>query len=307
MENKNKLKAALPVILFALLCAIVLGLIAILPYDRPATSPNNSFMNLYNGGFVAQDGSLTYYIDSEGSLYCAGDNSKYYIDKASDSLCPYNVGIVYRTENDEVKYSDFDGGSVKTLIKGAKQMSVSGNWVFYTDEKDDLYKYFLQTGETKKVGLNVDQFMISSTAVVYLKEGKLYTARTDGTQIKPFLADKADGFVRYESYMFYKADGMLYSVASGNTANKQTYFEVDEFNINDKGIMFYTLDGKLYSKDITDEKAKAKELKVGTVKGGLCTNGDRVCFYDEKGNLVSCLADGSEVKELAKINDKEQK
>jgi len=305
MDNKVKLKAALPVALFALLCVIVLGLIAILPYDRPATSPNNTFLNLYNGGFVAKDGSLTYYIDSEGSLYCKGDDSKYYIDKASDSLCPYNVGIVYRTEKGEVKYSDFDGGSVKTLIKGAKQMAVSGNWVFYTNDKGDLYKHFLQTGETTKVGLNVEQFMISSTAVVYLKDGKLYTARTDGTQIKPFLADKVDSFVRYESYMFYKCDGKLYSVASGNTANKQTYFEVDEFNINDKGIMFYTLDEKLYSKNITDEKAKAKELKVGAVKGGLCTNGDRVCFYDEKGNLISCLADGSEPKKIAEISEKE--
>ena len=306
MDSKLKFKAALPVALFALFCAIVLGLIAILPYDRPATSPNNSFMNLYNGGFVAQDGSLTYYIDSEGSLYCEGDESKYYIDKASDSLCPYNVGIVYRTQNDEVKYSDFDGGSVKTLIKGAKQMSVSGNWVFYTDEKGDLYKYFLQTAETKKVGLKVDQFMISSTAVVYLKDGQLYTARTDGTQISPFLADKVDSFVRYESYMFYKSEGKLYSVASGNTANKQTYFEVDSFNINDNGTMFYTLDGTLYSKNITEEDSKVKELNVGAVKGNLCTSGDRVCFYDESGNLVSCLSDGSEIKKIAKVNEKEQ-
>lgn len=305
MDNKVKLKAVLPVALFALLCVIVLGLIAILPYDRPATSPNNTFLNLYNGGFVAKDGSLTYYIDSEGSLYCKGDDSKYYIDKASDSLCPYNVGIVYRTENGEIKYSDFDGGSVKTLIKGAKQMAVSGNWVFYTNDKGDLYKHFLQTGKTTEVGLNVEQFMISSTAVVYLKEGKLYTARTDGTQIKPFLADKVDSFVRYESYMFYKSEGVLYSVASGNTANKQTYFAVDQFNIDVNGVLYYTLDGQLYSKNITDENAKAKQLNVGNVTGKLCCIDNRVYFYDRDGNLKNCLADGSEPKTLAKATEKE--
>lgn len=306
MDNKVKLKAALPVALFALLCVIVLGLIAILPYDRPATSPTNSFLNLYNGGFVAKDGTLTYYIDGEGSLYCKGEESKYYIDKASDSLCPYDVGIIYRTKSGDIKYADFDGGSVKKLISGAEKMAVSGNWVFYTDKSGDLYKHFLQTGESKKVGLKVDQFMISSTAVVYLKDGLIYTARTDGTQIKPFLADKVDSFVRFESYMFYKADGVLYSVASGNTANKQSYFEVDEFNINDSGVLFYTLDGKLYSKDITDEKAEKKLLDVGEVKSGLCCIDDRVCFYDGDGNLMTCLADGSEIKSVSGETKKEK-
>ncbi len=303
MDKKLKLKAALPVGLFALLCVIVLGLIVMLPFDRPATSPNNSFLNLYNGAFVAQDGSVIYYIDEEGSLYCRGEEKRF-IDKAADSLCPYDIGVIYRTKEGKVKFSDFEGSSTRTVVEYAKKASVSGNWVFYTDDKGDLYKHFLKTGETKKVGLNVDDFMISSTAVVYLKDGYIYTARTDGSQIKQFFGEKVDSFVRYESYMFYKKDGVLYSFASGNTANKQTYFEVDAFNISDDGILFYTLDGKLYSKDITDEKAKPKLLEVGTVDGTLCCIDGRVYFYHESGVLKSCLPDGSEIKD---ISEKEKK
>ncbi len=291
----SKIKAALPIALFALLCAIVLGLISILPYDRPATAPTNSFMNLHNGAFVAKDGSLTYYIDDEGRLYCKGED-EHYIDKAADSLCPYDVGIIYRTPDSKAKYSDYDGDADKVLATDVQKMAVSGNWLFYTDSKGDLYKQFLQTGETSAVGLNAQQFMISGTAVVYLKDGKIYTARTDGSQVKPFLANKVDEFVRYESYMFYKQDGMLYSVASGNTANKQSYFKVDAFNINSKGVLYYTLDGLLYSKNITDEKAEAKQLDVGKVSGTICCLDERVCFYAEDGSLKSCLADGSEIK-----------
>ncbi len=299
MKSNDKLKAAIPVVLFVLLASIVLGIIAILPYDRPAALPPNSYINLENGGFIASDGSMTFYVNGKGELRCDSGENNYFIASDVDTLCPFGIGIIYRTDDNRVVYADFDGKNKKTLADGAIDMAVNGNWLFYADKEGNLNKYFIKTGERSSLNLKVDDFLISRSSVLFSKDGKLYTARVDGSKVTSFFSEKVESFSRFESYIFYTADGVLYSVAAGNTANKQTYCEVDFYNISDDGILFYTKDNTLYSLDITDEKAKAKTLDThGEVKGGICCKDDRVYFYSAEGKLTSCLADGSEMKTI---------
>ena len=144
--KKQKLIAALPAVLFAALLIAVFAIMGSLPYDRPSTSATNTFGNLSNGGMVAEDGSMLYYIDGKGMLRCKSGEKIYYIDESAGCLSPYRSGIVYLTADGSVKYSAYNGDSKQTLAENASSMMVSGNWVYYADKGGEMHKYFLKTG-----------------------------------------------------------------------------------------------------------------------------------------------------------------
>ncbi len=295
-EKNNKLLGFLPVAALALLTAVLLGIILIAPYDLPGTTPPNTYMNLANGGFVAEDGSMLYYVSGKGTLYCQSGPNCYRVDEGADSLCPYGSGIVYRLADGRVLYSNYRGEEKTVLLTDVEKMVVGGNWVFFTRADGVLHKRSLLTGEEKTLGLKVRDYLIAATSVLYSDDrGRLFTARTDGTGSEPFLAQPVDAFARFDSYVFYTVDGTLYSVASGNVAGKQTYFPVTAFNVTADGILFFTDDKGLHTYDLTDEKAKIRDVETPQgVRGGLCTWGERLCFYNGEGTLVTMLKDGSE-------------
>lgn len=295
--NKNKFLAALPAILFVLLAATVIAIMGTLPYDRPSTAATNSFGNLANGGYVSDNGSMLYYVDGKNILRCKSDENTYYIDENARSLSPYQNGIIYLNEDDKVLYSTFNGENKRELASNARDMMVVGNWVFYSDNGGMMHKYALKTDKHYDIDIRVNQFMVSGTAIVYTDEnGYMFTARTDGSEIEPFMAEKVDMFMRHDSYIFYTADGKLYSVTSNNTAQKHTYCDADMFNLSSDGVLYYTKDDLLYSMNIKDEKPTAVEIKCenGISGNGIFCADNRVYYYDLNGTLISCLKDGSE-------------
>ncbi len=295
--NKSKLLPAIPAVLFVILVAIVFTIMGSVPYDSPTTNATNSFGNLANGGYVSDAGSMLYYVDSKGVLRCQGDTSTYYIDESANCLSPYQSGIVYRTASGEIKYSAFNGDSKRSIAESTKEMMVVGNWIFYSDNNGMMHKYSLKTNKHYDINLKVKQFMVSGTAIIYTADdGYMYTARTDGSKVEPFLAEKVDRFMRHDSYMFYLSGGKIYSVTSSNTAQKHTYCEADMFNLSSDNVLYYAKDGKLYSMNIKDAAPTSVEIESGnglSDKGLFCAD-DRVYFYDSNGILVSCLKDGSE-------------
>ncbi len=296
--DKRKLISLTPAVLFTLLVVTVIAIMGALPYDRPSTSATNSFGNLANGGYVSKAGSMLYYVDSKGVLRCKSDQNSYYIDENARCLSPYQSGIVYINENNEVIYSGFTGEGKRALASNARDMMVVGNWVFYSDSNGGLHKYFLKTDKSYSINLKCSQFMVSGTAVVYSDaDGYMFTARTDGSNTEPFMAEKTDRFMRHDSYMFYLQDGRLYSVTSSNTAQKHYYCDADMFNLSEDGILFYTNDGSLYSMNITDQSPTSVQIKCenGVSDRGLFCIDDRVYFYDLSGTLISCKKDGSEL------------
>lgn len=296
MTHSGKFKALLPLLLLAVVAAVVLGTVAAVPYDVPATQPPNTYGNLFNGGVVAEDGSMLYYVNGKGVLYCLSSPNSYRIDEQADSLCPYGNGLIYRKQNGEVRYSNFRGEEKHTLISGVTQMAVNGNWIFFTREDGILHKYSVLSGEEFSLGLAVRQFLIASNAVLYAdREGYLNTARTDGSNSERFFTEKVDGFMRFESYVFYTRDGMLYSMASANAASKKTYFPVLEFNITESGILVFTDDAGLHTCDLTEDSESVLDLEVqGGPARQLSVWGDNILYYNSEEQLVCCLKDGSE-------------
>ena len=299
-ERRNKLTALLPVALLTVLALLMVSLMLTLPYDLPGTTPPNTYANLSNGGLVAEDGSMLYFVNGKGVLYCLSGANTYRVDEGADSLCPYENGIVYRRTSGEVVFSDFRGQGKTTLLTGVERMALAGNWVFFTRADGELCKRSLQTGQEKKLGLKVKDFLIAATAVLYTDpDGRLYTARTDGSHSEPFLAQPVDAFTRYQSYVFYVRDGMLSSVASGNAASKKTYFAVDEFNITDTGVLFFTDESGLHTYDLADAAAVVRDVEtLGEGAHGLFTWGEKLLYYNADGQLICCLKDGSEAEIL---------
>ncbi len=295
--NKSKLLAALPAVLFILLVAVVIVIMGSLPYDRPSTLATNTFGNLANGGYVSQSGSMLYYVDSKGVLRCKSDESSYYIDENARSLSPYQNGIFYLNDENKLLYSGFTGENKQTIAENAESMMVVGNWVFYRDNGGYLHKYAIKTDKFYDIGIKAKQFMVSGTAIIYSDDnGYMFTARTDGSEIEPFMAESTDKFMRHDSYMFYTKDGVLYSVTSNNIAQKHTYCDAELFNLSDDSILYYTNDGKLYSMNIKDKEPTSIEIECdsGISDKGIFCSGDRVYFYDLNGKLISCKKDGSE-------------
>ncbi len=296
--NKQKILAALPAVLFALLVAVIITVMGALPYDRPSTHASNSFGNLANGGYISDAGSMLYYVDGKGVLRCKSDENLYYIDENARCLSPYQNGIVYLNDANEVTYCGFTGENKRTLASNAQDMMVVGNWVFYSDSNGMMHKYALKTDKHYDIGIKVKQFMVSGTAIIYSDDsGYMFTARTDGSQIEPFMAETVDKFMRHDSYMFYLKDGTLYSVTSNNIAQKHTYCDADMFNLSSDGILYYTSGDVLYSMNIKDEKPTSVEIKSenGISDKGIFCADERVYFYDLNGTLISCEKDGSKM------------
>lgn len=300
-EKKEKLLGFLPALLLAMLALVMLGSMLRLPYDLPGTTPPNTYANLANGGLAAEDGSMLYYVNGKGVLYCRSGANSYRIDKDADSLCPYGNGLLYRRSDGRVLRSDYRGEEKQVLLKDVEQMVVAGNWVFFTRADGVLRKRSLLTGEEKSLGLKVKEFLIAATSVLYTDpDGRLFTARTDGAGSEPFFAETVDHFTRFKSYVFYLQDGVLGSVASGNAASKQTYFPVREFNVTDDGVLFFTDDSGLHTFDLTAEGAAVRDVETqGGAAHGLSSWGERLLYYNEEGQLVCCLKDGSEAEILS--------
>ncbi len=295
--KKGKLIAALPAVLFTLLVAIIIVIMGALPYDKPSTRATNSYGNLANGGYISDAGSMLYYVDAKSVLRCQSEGNTYYIDENARCVSPYQSGVIYVNAANEVVYCGYSGGEKRTLANNARDMMVVGNWVFYCDMNGMMHKYALKTDTHYDIGIKVKQFMVSSTAIVYIADdGYMYTARTDGSEVEAFLAEKVDKFMRHDSYIFYLSGGKLYSVTSSNTAQKHAYCEAEMFNLSADNILYYSKDGQLYSMNIEDKDPKSTEIKSESGisgKGIFCAD-DRVYFYDNSGTLISCKKDGSE-------------
>ena len=295
-EKKEWARRLLPIAALVLLAALVLGAIALIPYDLPGTTPPNTYGNLANGGYVAEDGSMLYYVNEKGVLYCMSSPNCYRIDEGADSLCPYGNGIVYRRENGDVIRSDYRGETKETVLTGVEQMALSGNWVFFTRADGQLCKKSLLTGEEAELNLAVRQFLVASNGVLFTDpDGYLKTALTDGTDVAPFLAEPVERFMRYKDYIFYVREGTLCSVVTANAASKQAYFPVDEFNISEDGVLFFTDETGLHSYDLSEQEPTVRDVEIqGSRAARLSVWGEKILYYNEENRLICCQKDGSE-------------
>ena len=296
MFKSKKAKALIPVLGFVLVAVIVIGIIAAVPYDTAAVDPAGGFQNIANGGLVAADGSMLYYVDGEGVLRCVSGAKSYRVAKGASCVSPYESGAVYLLESGDVCFSRYDGSDRRTLISGVKRMMLNGNWLFYTKADGVLCKLFMKTGESTSTGLKVGQFAVAATAVIYIADdGKLHTAYTDGSKDAVFYNETTDFFLKHGSLIFYKHNGLLCSVATGNTASKQTYFNVDRFTINDSNVLFFTDESGLHCYDLAADKPKVRDIEIhGSSVESLSVDGDYLYYNNGDGQLVRCLKDGSE-------------
>lgn len=302
--NKRKY-AMLPVILFILAVIITVGTVVVLDYDTPEADPANSFGNLANGGYVAQSGRMLYYVTGEKELICRlsandGGNKTYDVDSGNIKyLCPYNSGIIYLKDN-SIIYSLYDGSGKKTLAENAKQMMVSGNWIYFKDGANVIKKFKFGSDEIKSLEVvSYGDFAVSGTTVMYLdKDSKLRSVSTDGSGDEQFFSEKIDKFAIDNSFIIYISEGRLCTVASGNVAYTSEIDKADEFIMCGETIV-YKKDGSLYYKDLSDDASKAKSAQLhGKDPVSLCFAGDKLYYYNSDGALVSSDIDGGQWKEM---------
>ncbi len=300
MQKGYKLRVLMPVFMLVLVGAVILGTILALPYDTPVVTAEVTYSNVLNGGKVAVDGSMLFYVDGTGILRCQSGGKNYKIDENADSICPYGTGIVYRTSDGDAVYSNYNGDSKRTILTDVETMMVSGNWIYYTHDSGKLSKCFIKTGKISALGLQVKQFLVVTNQILYIADdGYLYSALTDGSGAARFLNEKMESFTWQGSTVFYKQDGVLSSVAASNTASKVTYFEVDEYNIAETGLLVFTDESGLHTYDLSDDDAKVRDVAVkGENPHGISVIDDEIYYYNSQGQMFKCLKDGSKTAEM---------
>ena len=302
MEEKNRLSAMVPALLGVTVAVIVIATMVIFPFEKPSSTAANHFGNAMNGGYVAVDGSLNYYIDSAGALRCYSDYSNYKLsDGGSDSINP-SGSYVYFRHNGQAVRDLFTGGDRKVLADECEHMMVSGNWLYYTDGNHKLHKQRLSGGNDCELGIVTQrQFAVVGTYVYYIGgDGYLYYASTDGSGETRFLAEQVDCFQIYGSFVYFICDGRVGSVASANLASRKDYGRGEQFIVADDKLVTVT-DGRLHVLDLSDNSAQSHAIEQhGSAPHSLNFADGRIYYYNAEGQLISCVFDGSEWREMGK-------
>ncbi len=286
MADRRKRLSLIPFVAAITFAAVLILVELITPLDRLHTANENEYQNLAVGGKVCVDGDIVYYVSSTGSVRAKGETSDFKISDGGKKLQPFDNGVIFLSEGNVI-FSDLSGTQKKTLLDGVDDYFLSGNWLFYTETgKKDLKKIRLTDLKRFDLGIEVNgQFAVRGNTVIYVGEkGYLYSARTDGSDQKPFLGKKVDLFMFYGNFVYFLRDGEVWSAANQNTASMLTYCEADTFTVFDD-TLYYIDDGAVYSRDLTDEEAKPKTIKT---KGENPTE-----LYVSEGCLYYYLADGS--------------
>lgn len=300
MTISRKKAAFIPFILALVLSAAVIVTELIMPLDRLHTAADEEYQNTANGGKVCVDGSITYFVSSNGSIRGKGNAADIKIDDGGDMIQAYENGIVYRRDGN-VMYADFGGANKRVVLKNVGDFVLSGNWIYYTEQDQSrLKKQRVNDGKQFDLGIDVHgQFAVRGNTVLFIGEKSyLYTARTDGSGVKPFLGRTADSFMFYASFVYFMHDGEIWSTANRNTASVLRYGAADAFTVYDN-TLFYISDGVVYSRDLSDEEAKPVKLAI---KGGdpreLYVSEDWLYCYFADGTLIRCDFSGAGSEKL---------
>lgn len=299
-ENRKKL-SFIPVILAVVFSAVVIITQLIIPLDRLHTASDDEYQNIAMGGKICTDGSIIYYVSSSGSVRSKGETSEFKIADTGDMLQPYNSGVIYRDENNSVIYSDFSGTKKQTVIESVGDYVLSGNWLYYTEiGGSSLKKIRLTDKKQFDLGLEIDgRFSVRGNTIIFIGDKSyLYSARTDGTEVKPFLGKTVDSFTFYANYLYFMHEGKVWSVANQNTASMLSYCEADAFTVyNDT--LYYIANGELYSLDLTETDSEAKKIETkGEKPTAIYVSEDYLYYYLADGSLYRCNFSGAGAEQM---------
>lgn len=299
-ENRKKL-SFIPVILAVVFSAVVIITELIIPLDRLHTASDDEYQNIAMGGKICTDGSIIYYVSSSGSVRSKGETSEFKIADTGDMLQPYNSGVIYRDENNSVIYSDFSGTKKQTVIESVGDYVLSGNWLYYTEiGGSSLKKIRLTDKKQFDLGLEIDgKFSVRGNTIIFIGDKSyLYSARTDGTEVKPFLGKTVDSFTFYANYLYFMHEGKVWSVANQNTASMLSYCEADAFTVyNDT--LYYIANGELYSLDLTETDSEAKKIETkGEKPTAIYVSEDYLYYYLADGSLYRCNFSGAGAEQM---------
>ncbi len=284
--TKRKKIALIPFIAATVFSAVILLTEIITPLDRLHTADAYEFQNTAVGGNVTVDGDIVYYVSPGGSIRAKGKASDFKISNSGSTLQAFKNGVVF-LDGGNLIYSDISGTKKETMLKNVGDYFLSGNWLYYTETGSNTLKKMRLTDSKKfNVGVKVNgDFAVRGNTLMFIGDKNyLYTARTDGSNVTPFLGRQVDSFMFYGNYVYFSVDGIIKSVANKNTASMHTYFEADGFTVyNDT--LFFIKDGQLNSLDLTDPEAKQKKIPT---KGENPTE-----VYVSEKYLYYYLADGS--------------
>ncbi|MDR1892642.1 MAG: DUF5050 domain-containing protein [Oscillospiraceae bacterium] len=292
------------------------------PFDSLGSSGGNQPDNHSNGGRIAFSENTLFYQTKDGAFSAAEetlDNPRRF-DAAAEYI-NVSKGKVYYVNN-HVLYSAFYDGSFKTkLADFADKVFVIGTWIFYLDEQGVINKTLITGQKQKSIGIKpTGSFVVSGNTLIFTGENSnLYTARTDGTDIKPlklFPADKKPENGRFcfdsSGYFYYLCGGTLYGIGMQEEEPSVILAGVEAYCVRAGSYLIYVTQEGLFCRDIQartkvenanrdlpeeDKDPLPEDVKLA--EGHITEvyfSGNNVYFYDVDGVLNRVYMDGTSDK-----------
>ena len=298
--TKRKRLAFIPFAAAALFVGAILIAEAVTPLDRLHSADDYEFQNVAVGGDVSIDGEIVYYINQNGNIRVKSEAHDFKIADSGEMLQAWGNGVIYKNGG-EVIHSDISGTKKRTVLENVSDYFLSGNWIYYTEKNSATLKKIRITDNKKyDVGVKVNgDFAVRGNTLVFIGEKNyLYSARTDGSQVKPFLGRKIDSFMFYGNYVYFLSDGEIKSVATANTSSIHTYFAADCFTVyGDK--LYFIKDNELKVLDLADPEAKPKKIKTkGENPTKVYVSGKKLYYYLADGSLYRTDLYGSGTEKM---------
>lgn len=150
-----------------------------------------------------------YYLNSSGQVWTMGidgSNDKRYVEETVDSFIPLPAGLFVTKDNNLYLYRKNDS-SFNEIVKGCRKFISSGDFIYYVNNKDEIIKYDMGTGNSRRIISKAGTFNVSAKYIFYSNpddSGNLWRADLSGSNPRLLKKSKAASISVLGDYVFIK-------------------------------------------------------------------------------------------------------
>ncbi len=287
----------------ALLAAIAVIFMLIMPQDAVKYTAGNTYGNIMNGGRILKAGGYIFYgSDDKGLLKipvseeASVKETEVIGESGAYNLSEVNSKIYYELSSG-LKCFDF----ISTQdIFSQKSPQVIGSWIYYINDQGNISKMRMESGKEKDLGLACDGSFYVENSRIYYKDvdGCVYSAALDGSDRKKLIEDDIIDFFLKDEFLYYKTSDTIYAFM---IYDKETTIitSIDSPNapFNIFGYYLIYSSGGIKAIDLSSSNINRKVVEISTMNASeIYTTDSSAYIVTDKGELYSINSIPSEPK-----------
>ena len=296
------------IVFVALLAAIAIIFMLILPQDVVDYSAGNTYGNIMNGGRGLDGGGYLFYASDDKVLLKipvsdeAQTTTTEIIDESKCSNISEVASKVYYQSGRTLKSYNFLNS---TDVAQLKYPQVIGSWVYYISDTGSICKMRTNGKDQKDLGLvcTDGQFYVENTRIYYKgADGCIYFAMIDGSGNEQLVSTNVDKFFLSNEYLYYSTSDSIMAFMIYDRTNTIIDKINDEVTFNIFGYnMIYTDESGIKAVDLSSSNVNREIKKISDLKVlEIYSSSNAAYFITDTGELYK-LSDISAVPELVNL------